>query len=173
MTTALKLYEYADALAALLSGLYDAEGEITPEIEAALEQAEGEFDQKAERVALFIRELQSNAKAVKEESQRLSSRASQYERTAEGLKRYLQAQMERVEITKVEGKLVTVRLQKSPPSVFTTLPDDEIRHLPAHYVTHVPEAWRLNAKAVIEAHRAGAELPVGVGVTQSLHLRIN
>ena len=171
--TALKLWELADAYDVIRAALYEAEGDLSPELEAALTEAEGSFNEKAERVALFIRELQSNAKAVKEEAQRLSCRAAQYERTAEGLKHYLQREMERVEIQRVDGRLVNVRLQKSPPSVFTTLPEDALKHLPAVYVTVQPEVWKLNAKAVIEAHKAGAELPVGVGVTQSQHLRIS
>lgn len=172
MTATLKLYEYADALDAIRSQLFDAEGDLSPELEAALNEAEGSFNEKAERVALFIRELQSNAKAVKEEAQRLNSRALQYEKTAEGLKRYLQRELERVEVLRVDGKLINVRLQKSPPSVVTSLADEEIKMLPANYVTHVPEAWRLNKDAAIAAHKEGQPLPFGIEVVQNFHVRI-
>lgn len=170
--TALKLYEVGDELEAVRSLLFENEGDLSPELEAALTEAEGSFNEKAERVALFIRELQSNAKAVKEEATRLSQRAAQYERTAEGLKHYLQREMERVEIQRVDGKLINVRLQKSPPSVVSTLSEEALREIPAVYVTLVPQSYRLNAKAVIEAHKAGAEIPPGIEVTQNFHLRI-
>lgn len=173
MTASLKLYEYGDALDEIRAQLFDAEGEITPELEAALTDAEGDFSWKAERVALFVRELQSNAKAVKDESCRLALRAAQYERTAEGLKRYLQREMERVEIPRVDGKLINVRLQKSPPSVVSTLDENALREIPAAYVTLVPESYRLNAKQVIEAWKSGAEIPAGIEVTQNLHIRIS
>lgn len=173
MTATLKLYEYADALDEIRAQLFDAEGDLTPEIEAALNEAESDFATKAERVALFIRELQSNAKAVKEEATRLSQRAAQYERTAEGLKHYLQREMERVEIPRVDGKLINVRLQKSPPSVVSSLSEEDLEYnIPAAYVTVVPESFRLNAKAVIEAWKSGAELPTGLGVVQTQHVRI-
>lgn len=172
MTATLKLYEYGNALDELRAQLFDAEGELTPELEAALTEAEGSFNEKAERVALFIRELQSNAKAVKEEAQRLSSRAAQYEKTADGLKHYLQREMERVEVLRVEGKLINVRLQKSPPSVVTTLADEEIRLLPAHYVTRVPELWKINKEAAIAAYKEGEPLPFGVEIVQNFHVRI-
>lgn len=169
----LKLWQIGDELEAVRGMLYEAEGELTPEIEAALESAEGAFEEKAERVALFIRELLSNAKAVKEEAQRLSGRAATYERTAESLKHYLQAQMERAEIPKVEGKLVTVRLQKSPPSVVSTLSDDELRFVvPAAFVTIIPETAKPNAKAIIETWKSGMSLPEGLSVVQSTHVRI-
>lgn len=171
MTATLRLYEYADALDGIRAQLFDAEGDLTPEIEAALNAAESDFATKAERVALFIRELQSNAKAVKEEATRLTARAAQYERTAEGLKHYLQREMERVEIPRVDGKLISVRLQKSPPSVVSSLSEDALREIPAAYVAIVPESYRINAKQVIEAWKDGRPLPAGIEVVQGQHLR--
>lgn len=184
MTAALKLYETADAIAVVREWVYEhddlirnSEGALPDELAALLETAEGDFKAKAENVGLFIRELVSSSKAVKDERDRLDARAKHYDRAAEGLKAYLKCQMERSGIPKVEGKLVTVRLQKNAPAVKCLLSQDDLGRMRAEpelssLVVTVPESFRLDADAVKAEWKAGRELPVGITVEQGQHVRI-
>lgn len=177
----LRLYEASEAVEYLRDCLYELEGELTPEIEELIEKAEGDFNAKVERVVLFIREMNTNAKAIKEEAARLTARAAQYEKTAAGLKTYLQLQMERAEIPKVEGKLASARLQKSPPSVVGDATVEQLRNLietgSPQFVTVVPEQLALNKKEVIAWWKATGDLGplglAGVAVEQHNHVRIS
>lgn len=178
---AMKLYEATDALDVVRDWIFEhdeeiraAEGALPDELAALLDQAEGDFRTKAERVGLFIRELVANSKAVKEEADRLAARAKHYDKAGEGLKRYLQIHMELADIPKIEGKLVTVRLQKSPPSIVGVASQDDLAKLDGGFTLFAPATFRLDGRAYIEAWKRGEapEIP-GVGVTQSQHLRIS
>jgi hypothetical protein len=71
-TATVRLYDLAEAREILDEFLTETEGEVTPEIEALLEQLTGQVTEKVERVGLYIRELVATAAAVKEEEQRLA-----------------------------------------------------------------------------------------------------
>lgn len=174
------LYELADARAILESWLAETEGELTPEIEALLNELDGKADEKIERVALFVREQLAIAKAIQEEEARLRTRRTVREKAADSLKAYLQAQMERLGKSKVEGLLCTVAIQKNPPSVtpVTVLDEAELRNVymfAPEYVTRVPESFALNKRAVLDAHRAGTlpdDIAKRVAIIQTQGLRI-
>ena len=62
------------------------EGDVDAALEKALDEIAGAFDEKAERVALYIRERHALAKAIKEEEDRLAARKDALLKTAaEGL----------------------------------------------------------------------------------------
>jgi hypothetical protein len=184
MTTSLKLYQTVDALNVVREWIYEhddeirnAEGALPDELAALLEQAETDLETKAESVALFVRELYSNAKAVRDERDRLDARVRHYERAAESLKDYLKFQLERSGIAKVEGKLATVRLQKSPPSIKALLDQDALARMKAdpattEYVETIPQSFRVDNDTVRAAWKEGRELPAGIEVVQSNHVRI-
>jgi hypothetical protein len=180
MSAAIKLYELAAARDILDEFLAETEGEVTPELQQLLDELEGDTKEKIERVALYIREQLALAGAVKVEEDRLAARRKSLERAADGLKAYLKVQMERIGTPKVTGLLCTVALQNNPPSVRCTIPDEALR---AHFfgafddtvqafVREIPATYRLDSKAVIEAHKAGRMLPDGLAVEQGTHLRI-
>ena len=179
--TMIRLYEATDALQIIFDWIYEhdeeiraMEGALPAELADLLAKAEGDFKAKAERVALFIRELLANAEAVKLEEQRLVARRKHYEKAADGLKRYLLSQMTAADIPKIEGKLVTVRTQKSPPSlVAPAFTQETLKLIRDEFVTVVPETRSLNGRAIIEHWKQTGESPVeGVEVTQGLHVRI-
>lgn len=184
MTATLKLYETTAALDVVREWVYEndeliraSEGVIPDELASLLDQAELDFKAKAENVALFIRELLANAKAVREEKDRLDSRVRHYERAAEGLKAYLKFNMERADIPRVEGKLVTVRLQKNPPAVKVLLSQEELASMKAElhtslFVQTIPESYRVDTDYVKAVWKNGASLPQGIEVEQGKHVRI-
>lgn len=173
----LRLYDHTAALETVHEWLIESGGELTPEIEALLDEAEDAFAAKAERVALKVREMETEAKAVKEEADRLAARARSLERGARSLKDYLHEQCFAAGQTVVKGRLATVRVQKSPVSALCTIPEDalaELKNDPAYarFVREIPASYRFDARAAIEAVKAGEELPEGIYTEQRTHVRI-
>ncbi|HEX5437164.1 MAG TPA: siphovirus Gp157 family protein [Gemmatimonadaceae bacterium] len=181
MTTALKLYGTTDALLTVRTWIEEhadeiiaAGGEMPAELAALVDEAEGAFEEKVERVALYIRELLSTAKAVKEEADRLAARARHMERAADGLKGYLLAQLQRADVQKVAGQLVTVRRQKSPPSVRCAVEPAALFDRWGGLYVQRKETYTLDSKAIIAAYKAHGDdmIPVDVTVEQGEHVRI-
>lgn len=181
MTASLKLYEAVDAIDVVREWIYEhddeiraMEGALPDALAELLAKAEGDFKAKAERVALFVRELLANAEAVKIEETRLAARRKHYERAAEGLKAYLKMQMELADIPQIKGQLVTVRLQKSGPSVTApAFSQEDLARILDEYVRVVPETRSLNSAAIIAHWKATGESPIeGVTVGQNQHIRI-
>jgi hypothetical protein len=148
---------------------------LTPELEAELDALTLAGSEKIERVALYIREQLATARAIKEEEDRIKARRQAAEKSADSLKRYLERNMERLHVERVDGLLCTVALQSNPPAVVSQLDEPALRNLvmtDPDLVTHVPESFTLNKRAVLDLHRAGGTLPVGVLVTVGSSLRI-
>lgn len=164
----LHLWEITEAEEALAAKLAAAGGEISPELEAEWDLLQGTFDAKAERVALYIKELEANAASAASERDRLDGIARALTNRAKHLKGYLFHHMTLTQRTKVETHRVTVRIQSNggKPSFRWT-----------GTVDNVPEAFRrvtveVNRAAVEEAYKAGS-LPDGFVVEpKGTHLRI-
>lgn len=171
----MKLYEATAALRITDEWLDEAGGELTPELEALLGQAEGDFAEKIERVALKVRELEAEAEAIKAEEARLAARRKARETGAKSLKAYAQRCLEDAGKEKVNGLIVTVALQQNPPSVAVSpeVDERELYEAGCPYVERVPERFVLDKRAVLDAYKQNpAALPNGVTVTRSTSLRI-
>lgn len=179
MTTTVKLYEHAEARDILDELLAETEGEVTPEIETLLNEWQDATNEKVEKVALYIQEQAATVGALDAEIARLTARKNARKKAVEGLKGYLLANLTRMGIPKVNGLLVTVAVQKNPPSVKGELDQQVLgamyaspNHLWSRFVKRVPESFTLDRKAVIEAAKADAPIPAGLVVEQSSSLRI-
>lgn len=172
----MKLYEATAALEHIREMLEESEGEWTPLIEDAFNAADGDFTEKVERVALFIRDRLARSKANAEQAEFHAKRASAFARTAENVKAYLFREMERAGKTKVEAPLVTVAIQLNSPSCVAPEWDEEALRGMAMYspafVKRVPETFTLNRRAILDAHKAGEPIPGGVTIVQTSSLRI-
>ena len=163
----LKLWELTDELEAIAAEVMEAEGELTPEMEERLEAIEGAWEEKVERVALKVRELEALAKAAKEEADRLGAIQKAYQRGADGLKSYLHVQLHKREVPKVETARARVRVQKNGrPSILWTRELDEL-----------PETFRkvevkCDTQAAYREWKEGGELPEGFEVREGTHVRI-
>lgn len=123
--TMLRLYEAVDAYQTVLDWLEENEeairaagGEIPPELDALMEQVEGDLTEKVKRTALVVQNLKANAAAAQSEADRLARTAKTYERQAEGLTAYLHYELTRANVPRVETDLIKVRVQRaSRPSV--------------------------------------------------------
>lgn len=182
MTATMKLYEITNARDVLDTWLAESEGEMTPELEAMLNELDGQADEKIERVALYVRERLANAEAVKVEQQRLLGIQKREEKAAESLKAYLKRQMEALGKTKVNGLLATIAIQKnSQPSMTHVLTGDALAlHFAGlienskveQFVREIPVSYTIDRDAVLTAWRAGDALPDEIIVEHGTHLRI-
>lgn len=166
----LTLYAIGEEMEAIHSALAENGGELTDELAAQLDAIEEAFDVKAERTALVIRQLQAQAEVVKSEAKRLSDRAASLEKSAASLKEYLRFHMVTSGRDVVKGALATVRMQQSPPSARCEVP---LEDLPPEFVRVVPESRAFDAKAAIAAHKAGQDLPGGITILLTTHLRVS
>lgn len=179
MSTATR-YELA-TLRGLIDAALDAtEGELTPEIEAALAAWDRDFNHKVESVALYITEQRALADGIKAEAAKLTERARARLARAESLTRYLDAQMRAVGKTRVDGVLKTVVFQANPPKVETVVAFDDADLKRWHteypdFVRHTPESFALDKPMVLEAAKAKNlpdEIAKRVRVVQSTSIRI-
>lgn len=166
-TATLRLYDIVDQLAEIEAQLEENGGELTPEIETRLDSLEADFEAKVERICGWRANLVATAKAYQEEADRLAARAKTLARTADGLRRYLQVQLERAGRTKLEAGTWRLAIQpNSQPSVIVTVEPDRL-----------PECFRrvtvdVDRRSLLDAVKAGGNLPAGVVVTRGHHLRI-
>lgn len=176
--TGIKLYE-ATAQLEVVNGWIEEHadeilangGELPPALAELLDQAEGTLAVKAERVALKVRELQAEADAVKAEAVRLTQRAKTATNAADSLKAYLKRALEIAGVQTIKGELVTVALQKNPPSVLTVR-DAASDDAAEGFATEIPAHYEWNKAELKEAWKAGEALPMGVAVMQGTSLRI-
>jgi hypothetical protein len=193
---ALKLWEAGDAMEIVREWILEHdeelranEGVFPPALAELLEKVESDFDKKAERVALFIRELLATAKAIKEEETRLAARRKSIDNAAERLKSYLELQMIANTRPHIVGQLVTLRIQKNAPSVKIErlFSQDELESLNVkfpllvRYVEPTVGSYELVPSAIAAAARQldgkgnllGFKSPIGgVIVAQGESLRI-
>jgi len=145
----LKLYEIPVAYRVLMDSI-DETGELTPEIEAKLAELEGNIEDKVDSICALVREATADAEAYDAEAKRLQDRKRAAANRAESLKRYLQQNMEVLNIPKVKTPRFTASLgTASRPSIRWTGP-----------VEAIPESLRkveikFDGTAAYEAYKAG------------------
>jgi hypothetical protein len=110
---ALKLWEISGEISGLMATIADLNGEITPQVEARLDELEGAFEGKVERIALLIQQYKVNADAAKAEEDRLAAIRKSFERSADGLRHYLYGGMLASGHDRVDTPRARVRIQRN------------------------------------------------------------
>lgn len=82
-----------------------------------LEGIEGEFDNKAENIAAYIKALLAKAKAIKIEEDNLRNRRKKCEKSAESLKTYLLNSMQVTGRKKIDTPRAVISLRNNAPSL--------------------------------------------------------
>lgn len=147
----MKLYEISDAIRAALDHieLDEETGEI---LQAdALHAVEAEANDKIEVTALYLRELDAEAKAAKDEADRMIARVKSMQKRSDYLKAML------IEALHVTGKVKTARVTVS---IRTTqaVAVDEGANLPEAYTT-AKTTVSPNKVAIKQALLDGVEVP--------------
>lgn len=106
----MNLYDIDHRLLLLYSKIEEAEGEIDDVTALELDALEMAFDQKVQNIALYHKTLLAEAKAIKEERERLYERQKQKEKRADNLKQYLRNVLDG---KKMEGNNFAIGWRKS------------------------------------------------------------
>lgn len=147
----MKLYELTESFAELFSQFedineyepdtdadgqpIDGNGDIIEDVEAykekmltawfdTLEGIEGEFDEKAESIAVYIKQLKAEANILKFEKSAIAKRQTQKERQVKSLETYLFNSMKAIGRNKVDMPKAVVAIRNNAPSLVV---DDEIK----------------------------------------------
>lgn len=123
---------------------------------------EGEFDEKAESIAIYYKQLLAEAKMLKTEKAAIAKRQSQKEKQAESLKTYLFKSMQALGRQKIDMPRAVMSLKKNAPSLVV---DDEISFVEwaeEHNLDHLlkysmPEVKKNDVKALC---KKGEENPL-------------
>jgi hypothetical protein len=163
--SALKLYELTDSF----KKIFDMIDENEPDeaLKMALAEIGGAIEVKADGMAKLIKSLDYDVDIYKAEEKRLADRRRAIENKRNWFKNYLKEQMEKVGKDKIKLPTITLALQSSPPAVNIT----DNTAIPAKYITIIPELHIPDKKAILEALKAGQDVP-GTEMTQGKHLRI-
>ena len=112
----MKLYEINEIYMNIKNLLED--GEIEQEqVKSALENVEDELEVKAENYAIIMKELDAQAKSIKEEEDRLAKRRKSLESNSKWLKEQLEYSMNLQGKRNFKTKLFSFGIQKNPKSV--------------------------------------------------------
>lgn len=161
----MKLYEINEAIRAAVAETEETGGEMSEAQVKALEALEVAFEEKVDAVACVVCEIEAEQEAFEHEAQRLTAKARSKKGRAGWLKNYLLTTLKSRGMKRVDGKTMTVRIQKSAPSLFVV---DETKIPTEYWVQPPPE---LAKKDVLAAIKGGTDVP-GAELMQGEHLRI-
>lgn len=146
------LYEIKNEIINAIENAVDPEtGEISDNMYAYLDELTLARDEKAENIALWIKNLDADAKAIKEEAKALAARAKAAENKAERLKSYLGYCLGG---DKLSTPRVAISYRKSQK---VEVDENRLAEIPEQYLRHKdPE---VDKTAVKEALKAGETVP--------------
>ncbi|MGN7311509.1 siphovirus Gp157 family protein [Alkalicoccobacillus gibsonii] len=157
----MKLYELTQNWQQVMEMIEDGEESYTDTLEA-IEEA---IEDKAENLAKLIKSTEAQTEVIKAEEKRLADRRKAMENKAKNMKVYLQEQLELAGKTKIKGALLTVAIQKNPPSL--NVLDQSL--IPQNYFVQLDP--QLDKKALLAAIKEGQEI-AGAEIKQGESVRI-
>lgn len=161
------LYILADEYRAAADKLADMDLDAQT-IADTLESLSGELEAKCVNVAMFARNLEANAAAIKEAEAAMAARRKAHEARAEGLRRYIQSCMEGCSITKIESPHFALTVKANPASVEIF----DAAQVPAEFMRQPEPPPPAPDKAAIKAAlKAGQDVP-GAKLTQGHRLEV-
>ncbi len=104
------------------------------DIAKALVDFQGEFNTKALDLGMVYRNIIAESEVYKTESKRLKDKAESLEKRAEGLRVYIEQQMELLGIEAIKGDTFSVKFRKLPPMVII----EDLDKIPASYKRIIP-----------------------------------
>ena len=150
----LSLYKIADDFIAQSQALADL-GLPDEVLADTLEGLAGDLEVKAVNVAAFARNLEASAEAIKAAESEMAARRKAIENRAKLLRTYLQEQMTRTGISKIECPYFKLAIRDNPPAVVI----DAEGQIPQEFMRQ-PETPppSPDKKAIAEALKAGKEV---------------
>lgn len=158
-----KLFDIAENYRALFDAFDDCDDLTDDQIEAyfdTLEGIEGEFAEKAENIACFIKELTVEADGLEAEAKAMAARAKGKRNLISRLKNMLLTNMQRCGIKKIDRTRAKISLRSNAESV--SIPNDAalipwlIEHAEDCLTYKAPEISKTKVKAALQD---GREIP--------------
>ena len=131
-----------------------------------LEGIQDAINVKAENIVKWMKNLEAESNAFKEESKRLADKAKAIENKRIRLKDYLESCMKNSNVEKLKAGLFSLNMQNNPPSVEI---EDENK-VPQQY--RVPQPDKIDKKAMLDDLKKGVDLGAGIKLKQEKSLRI-
>jgi hypothetical protein len=161
------LYDLSTALAVLNENIMENDGVLSEEFEQTLEALLPAITDKAGNISRWCRNLEGNIDSIDAEITRLRKRKDVNDHLKERLKEYLKDCMAKAGLAKLDIGIMTVSVQKNPPSVEIT--NEETVN--AQYKT-VKTQVVIDKKMLLEDLKAGIRVTGAELVTGKTHLRI-
>lgn len=158
----MKLYELTESYLNLLEMAEQLDEET---FQNTLESIQEALEDKVENTAKFIRCLEADIAAIKEEEKRLADRRRALEEKADRAKDYLKDQLIKAGIERVKRPTITVSIQNNPPSVNVV----DLDAIPTQYL--IPQPPNVDKKTILQRLKDGESIP-GVEIQQTKGLRI-
>lgn len=167
MTTSTALYVLADEY--LIAAQQLADLDLDPQTVAdTLEGLSGALEVKATNVAMFARNLEASAEAIKAAEAQMAARRKSIENRAQAVRDYLKAQMERTGIKEIASPYFKLAIRTNPPAVVI----DALGQIPEYFMKMPePPPPSPDKKGIAAAIKAGKEVP-GAHLEQSTRLEI-
>jgi hypothetical protein len=133
-----------------------------------LDSLGGELEVKAQNVAMFVRNLEATAVAIKDAEGKMAARRKAIENRAERMKQYILENMQFCEIRQIECPWFKISIRENPSAVVVDAPDlipEEFMRVPE------PPPPAPDKTAIAKALKAGQEVP-GVHLMRGVRLDI-
>ena len=136
-----------------------------------LDGMEQELVRKAENVAVYIKNMEAEAKTLKAEEDKLKARRQAKENAAKRMREYLMDCMKQANISKIDEPRAVISLRNNPESVEISDETEFIGWAADHDEYLRYKAPEINKTAVKNALKSGAEIPFAA-LTRSQSLTI-
>lgn len=159
-----KLFHIQQQYVQLLGKIEDADGEITPEIDSALQFTEQRLRQEGADVAYAIKTLEYWQEDLKKEIERLDKMKARALKSSELFRARLKTAMEQFGIERISDPYITISFRKSEAVEITeeTLIPDDYKELPPP---------KISKTKIKEALKSGTDVP-GAAIVQRNNLII-
>jgi predicted nuclease with TOPRIM domain len=165
----MKLYELSEQYRSLSDTLLEEQPQNEEALKTQLASITDQFNEKSESLGKVILEYGAENEAISKEIDRLTQRKRTFDNKAEWLKNYLQVEMQTANVDKVQGQILTISLQKSPPSC-QVLNESLV---PQEFIKIIPESRQISKVDILKHFRETGEVPDGVNIeTNRKTLRI-
>ena len=159
------LQEIANTQNELMNKIYEAQGELTPEIEAALTVSENDISEKLESIDYVLDKMKLEMEYFKEQAAKYSATAKSISNASDRLKENVKFCMDKMKLKKISSGKVSFNLSDGKFSVDVI---DESK-IPNKYF-NIEQIKKLDKKRLLDDMQSGEFVP-GAKIEQVLMLR--
>jgi hypothetical protein len=151
----LTLYDITDDIVKVFDAVTEREGEVTPELDAALQKAEALLLEKAHRCAGYRESLEDAITRIESRIEELEALKMRFKSKLESFDDYVTTCLRKLPEQEIKGDLVTIKLRK--PAKQVEIYDEAL--IPLEFVK-IPEPKAVIQKAEIaKALKDGVDVP--------------